>query len=378
VRIILNTGILRSPQTGIGTYVTELARALQHTDALQLTFFDGRAITTNLESNAVVSHHKWRARLRNLPGAYSLRRSFEQRAFTRSVAQSQPDIYHDPSLWPFRFHGPTVMTVHDLTHIDYAYTQPQMRVREIERRLPVALEHASRVLVDSQFIAQELRQHYSVSPQKIVVAPLAHGGDFEPRRQTQLAGTLKRFKLEYQRYLVFVGTLEPRKNLDLALRAHAALPSTQRARFPLIIVGGDGWLSQNIECELNKAIAKGYARRLGYLDRNDVADILAGAKIFIFPSLYEGFGIPVLEAMASGVPVISSNAASLPEVGGDAVRYIDPHDAAGLAESMAALIDDGKECNRLITAGIERAKLFSWEKCAAITAGVYRTAIAGN
>jgi len=270
------------------------------------------------------------------------------------------------------------MTVHDLTHIDFAWTQPRMRVREIERELPHALERVARVLVDSQFIADQLQQHYNVPQKKIVVAPLAPVTHCEPRREVQIAATLKKLGLRYRHYFLFIGTLEPRKNLLLALRAHAQLPNTIRKHFPLVIAGGEGWHAQDIELALATASASGYAHKLGYLECDELADVLAGAKLFVFPSLYEGFGIPVLEAMASGVPVMSSNAACLPEVGGDAARYFNPSDQVGLTALMAELIDDETQCEHLIAAGIERAKLFSWEKCAAITVDAYHAALADH
>lgn len=376
MRIILNASILRAQRAGIGTYVTELAAALQRQQALQLTLFNGREIQPALNNNAFNSGSRWASQLRNIPGAYALRRQLEQRQFNRAVEKLQPALYHDPSLWPLQFNGPTVMTVHDLTHIDFAWTQPRARVREIERELPRALERATRILVDSQFIADELQRRHNVPQKKIVVAPLAPATHCEPRREAQVAATLKKFDLHYRRYFLFIGTLEPRKNLLMALRAHAQLPDAIRQHFPLIIVGGEGWRAQDTAREIAAAGAAGYVRKLGYLERDELSDVLASAKLFIFPSLYEGFGIPVLEAMACGVPVISSNAACLPEIGGDAARYVDPSDQIGMSALMAELIDDENECQRLIASGIERVKLFSWEKCAAITADAYRDALA--
>ena len=378
MRIILNTSILLAQRAGIGTYVAELAAALQRLQTLQLVFFDGREIHATLNYNSSNTRTRWAARLRNIPGAYTIRHQLTQRNFDRAVKKSQPDIYHDPSLWPLQFSGPTVMTVHDLTHIDFAWTQPRMRVREIERKLPYALERVARVLVDSQFIANQLQQHYSVSPNKIVIAPLAPVTHCEPRRETQITATLTKLGLRYRSYFLFIGTLEPRKNLLLALRAHAQLPNSIRKRFPLIIAGGAGWHSRDTERALAAASTSGDARKLGYLERDELADVLAGAKLFIFPSLYEGFGIPVLEAMASGVPVISSDTACLPEVGGDAARYFNPSDHAGLTALMTELIEDETECERLVAAGVDRVKLFSWDKCAAITAEAYRAALAQN
>lgn len=378
VQIIFNASILRAQQTGIGNYVAELTTALRDDESLQMFFFDGTACNTQLSRGQSGRELRLNSVLRNIPGAYALRRYREQRCFDRAVQQSRPALYHDPSLWPLQFDGPIVITVHDLTHIAHAWTQPAARIREIEKHLPAALQRAQRVLVDSCFIASELQRHYHVPLAKIVVAPLAAAAHFEPRRETQVISTFKKFALNYRRYFLFIGTLEPRKNLLLALRAHAQLPQTLRRYFPLVVIGGDGWLSRDTERELALAVTGGYARKLGYIDNDELADILAGAKLFVFPSLYEGFGIPVLEAMASGVPVVCSDAACLPEVAANAARYFDPKDEVGLAQLLLQLSEDEGERNRLIAAGLERAQLFSWKKCAEITVGAYRAAIGIN
>lgn len=305
-----------------------------------------------------------------MPNAYALRRLIEQQRFNRGSAGV--DLYHDPSLWPFQFDGPMVMTLHDLTHVHFPETQPADRLIEIERHAARSVERAQRILVDSAFIGEEVCRHYGVSAERVVVAPLGYAARFHPRTSAQLMSPLAALDLQPGRYLLCVGTLEPRKNLQLALRAYQRLPEALREQYPLVIVGMPGWRSEQLAESLQRAMATGQVRLLGYQTDTTIAELLAGAHLLLFPSLYEGFGLPVLESMASGTPVILSNSSALPEVAGDAGTYIDPQDERACAEAIQRLIDDQPEWLRRRAAGLLRADEFSWQRCAAITASVYR------
>lgn len=178
-------------------------------------------------------------------------------------------------------------------------------------------------------------------------------------------------------YFLCVGTLEPRKNLSLALRAHGQLPAAVRQRFPLMIVGMPGWESRSLDDELRQALASGTVRLLGYLPDERVAELMSGARALVFPSIYEGFGLPVLEAMASGTPVLLTRLSAMPEVAGEAGSYIDPDDANGLSDMLVRMTEDTVywECCR--EAGLRRAEQFSWKRCANLTAAAYRRAVEG-
>jgi glycosyltransferase involved in cell wall biosynthesis len=264
------------------------------------------------------------------------------------------------------------MTLHDLTHVHFPETQPADRLLEIERHAGRSVARAQRILVDSAFIGDEVRRHYGVPAERVVVAPLGCAARFHPRSAEQLVAPLHALGLQPDRYLLCVGTLEPRKNLQLALRAYDRLPTALREQYPLVIVGMAGWRPEQLAAPLQRALARGQVRLLGYQSDTQVAELLAGARLLLFPSLYEGFGLPVLEAMASGTPVILSNSSALPEVAGDAGTYIDAQDTHGCAEAIQRLIDDQPEWRRCRELGLQRAKEFSWQRCAAITASVYR------
>jgi alpha-1,3-rhamnosyl/mannosyltransferase len=376
MRIALNARILQSPRTGIGHYVAELASALATEQGLELSLFHGWGWSPELPAAALPGYSRLAPWLRRVPGAYQARRWLEQQRFDQGQHQAI-DLYHEPSLWPLEFDGPTVMTLHDLTHLHYPATQPPARLREIERRLGAGVQQARLILTDSQFIADEAQDYFGLPRDRFVVAPLGVAPRFHPRTHTELEQGLAAHGLQPQGYFLCIGTLEPRKNLTQALLAHEQMAPALRRRYPLLIVGMAGWGQEHFSEPLQKALASGHVRLLGYLPDEQVAELVAGARALIFPSLYEGFGLPVLEAMASGTPVIVTRRSAMPEVAGAAGNYVEPGDVHGVHHAMLRLIDDEPHWQACREAGLAQAKLFSWGRCAQITARAYRQAMGG-
>lgn len=375
MRIALNARILQAPRTGIGQYLIELIAALDADPSLELELFHGWGWSRQLPPAALPGYGLWTGWAKQVPGAYRIRRLLEQRRFDRGLRHKAVDLYHEPSLWPLNFHGPMLMTLHDLTHVHYPQTQPADRLAEIVRCVEPALARARIILTDSQFVADELQRHYSVERERLKVAPLGYAQRFHPRPLDDLGQVTAPLGVTPGSYLLCVGTLEPRKNLRLALRAYALLPEAVRRRYPLLIAGMAGWRREDFAAELQAALASGQVRLLGYLDDERLAELLAGARMLLFPSLYEGFGLPVLEAMASGVPVLLSPSSALPEVAGEAGVYIDAGDANGWCLAIQHLIEDQTEWQARRAAGLQQSQRFSWKRCAGITATAYRQAL---
>lgn len=376
LRIALNARILQAPRTGIGQYVAALADALTEQPGLDMEFFHGWGWGRQLPQAALPGYSRWAAGVKHIPGAYRMRRWLEQRRFDGGLRQRTVDLYHEPSLWPLEFDGPTVMTLHDLTHVHYPQTQPRDRLAEIERLVGSGVERAKRILTDSEFVAEEVRRHFGLAHERVVVAPLGHdAARFRPRPEADVRPCLQQLGLGAGQYLLCVGTLEPRKNLQMALEAHGRLPDALRSRYPLVIAGMPGWRSRPLDEVLRKATANGNVRLLGYLSDDELAQVFAGAGLLLFPSLYEGFGLPVLEAMASGVPVVLARSSALPEVAGEAGTYVEPGDVPGLSESIVQLLEDRSLWQQKSDLGLRQAQAFSWERCAEITAATYRQAM---
>jgi len=377
VKVAFNASQLLSPLTGIGQYTLNLGRALRALNEVDLEFF--YASTWSRDLNATPSRRmeffkplvkRW------LPFPYELSRAVQQRYFTPGIKRFRPDVYHEPSFLPFRFEGRTVITVHDLSWVRFPGTHPVARVRIINKLLPLAVERAAHILVDSEFVRSEVIDHYGVPPSKVTTTPLASREIFWPRSWEQRRATLERTGVRDGSYFLCVGTLEPRKNVDAALRAHALLSEPLRRSFPLVLVGMQGWLTSRLEHEMKLPAARGELVTTGYVTDEDLADLYSGACALLYPSIYEGFGLPPLEAMACGAPVIMSNASSLPEVGGAAAVMHDPHDIDALSLAMRRLVDDPQFRRERSAASLQRAAQFSWDRCARETLTVYKNALA--
>ena len=181
----------------------------------------------------------------------------------------------------------------------------------------------------------------------------------------------RRYRLP-TRYLLFVGTLEPRKNLTALLHAYAMLRAEWHDEdLKLVVAGRTGWLYQDIFATVKSLGLEEEVIFTGFVDDEDLPHLYWGAQLFVFPSLYEGFGLPILEAMASGVPVVTSNTASMPEVAGDAAMLVDPHDSKAIAEGMGKVLYQGRLRDVLIEKGLARARHFTWESVARRTLELY-------
>ena len=183
---------------------------------------------------------------------------------------------------------------------------------------------------------------------------------------------MDRFGLQFDGYCLCSGTIEPRKNIGRLLDAYESLPIAIRSRWPLVLCGFAGWKSELLHERIADLERQGSIRYLGYISDTDLPLLYAGARAFIYPSLYEGFGLPVLEAMAAGVPIVYSDAASIPEVAGNAGIMVNPQDTRALANSIAEILENESSRTKLIQAGLQRASRFSWEHCAANTAQIYQ------
>jgi glycosyltransferase involved in cell wall biosynthesis len=277
------------------------------------------------------------------------------------LAHHRPDLLFVPShVIPVRCPVPAVATIHDVGYLWH---------RSAYRPVAGILLHlgtwhnarvARRIVADSQATARDLVAHFGVAPERIRVAYL--GGPEVPDARPG-PETAARYGLP-PRYFLFVGTLQPRKNLGRVLRAFARLSGAGDGAIVLALAGAAGHGSPELRRQVHELGLDQRVRWLGYVPRADLPALYAHATAFVFPSLYEGFGLPVVEAMAWGAPVITSSASSLPEVAGDAAILVDPYDVEGLARSMERVLADPGLRDDLIAAGHARARRFTWDRCA--------------
>jgi glycosyltransferase involved in cell wall biosynthesis len=235
----------------------------------------------------------------------------------------------------------------------------------------LSVRRARRILAVSESTKRDLIQCYSLSPDKVDVVYNGVDPAFRPLPSDKIAPFRTEANLP-ERFMLFVGTLEPRKNVIGLLEAYARLP---KGRPPLMLVGGKGWLYDEIFARVEALELTREVHFVGYVAAETLPLWYNAADLFVYPSLYEGFGLPALEAMACGTPVITSTASSLPEVVGDAARLVDPGDTDGLAATMAQLLGSREQREQMRVAGLARANKFSWEKTAVQTAHSFRQAL---
>jgi glycosyltransferase involved in cell wall biosynthesis len=233
-------------------------------------------------------------------------------------------------------------------------------------------QQADLVITPSEATKADVVRHLQINPERIAVIPWGCEERFQP------TGDLEHFAMVQQRhrlparYLLFVGTLEPRKNLTTLLYAYAMLRAERRGEdLKLVVAGRMGWLYDDVFTTVKTLALTEEVIFTGFVGDEDLPDLYRGASMFIFPSLYEGFGLPILEAMASGVPVVTSDRASMPEVAGDAAILVDPHDPRAIAEAMAQVLAEDRLREALAQKGLERARRFTWDAVAQKTLELY-------
>ncbi len=303
-----------------------------------------------------------------------LRIAWEQSLLPLHARRGRIDLLHGPvNVAPLLARCPTVVTVHDLAFLRVPGGLTSHRRRYLTAATRASVRRARRVIAVSASTKRDVVELVGVPPERVVVIPLAADERFRPLPDDVLA----RFRAEQRLtcpFILYVGTLEPRKNVPVLLRAFAAIAKA----FPheLILVGAEGWLTSEIHTTLADLRLGDRVRLAGYGDPAALPGWYGAADLLVYPSRFEGFGLPPLEAMACGTPVIVSNATSLPEVGGDAVLTIDPDDIAGLAAAMRRVLTDPALAAGLRARGLARAATFSWERTARETVRVYREALA--
>jgi glycosyltransferase involved in cell wall biosynthesis len=347
----------RINRTGVGRYAAQLLPALAARDDVSLLGFcaPGAGSSGRAAKLAEIARRDF--------AYYPLGLGHRAR---RAGAQ----LVHCPAPAPVRTGDglPLVITVHDLLwlRLPQYFTAP---VRAYHRLSVPAVRAAGRVLADSDSTRADVVELLGVPEERVTTVPLAADPRFAPQ-DVDRDRLRERFGIE-RRYVLAVATREPRKNLTALLSAFERL-ARRVDDCELVLVGGQGWRSAELERTLSAVGER--VRVCGFVSEEELVSLYAGAACFAFPSLAEGFGLPVLEAMACGAPVVTSDRTSLPEVAGDAALLVDPEDAGALEDALARVLESPELAQRLSRMGLERSALFSWERCAAETVSAYREA----
>jgi alpha-1,3-rhamnosyl/mannosyltransferase len=349
---------------GIGRYTWELCKGLTQREDLSPLFFARKQLIDDPATLLSDERSHWEQSL--LVRAYRSRRS--QRALRSTLV-------HGPNYFLPLLAETGIITIHDLSVFRYPDLHPAKRVRDFEASLRQSIDKAHQLITDSETIRSEVIKFAGLAPERVTAVALGISDEFRPVALEERAPVLRRHGLPLTGYGLSISTLEPRKRIDRLLAAWRELPGATRDRFPLVIAGASGWNNEELHAQIDAAAAEGWVLPLGFVDETDLPAIYSGAVLFAYPSVYEGFGLPPLEAMASGVPTIVTDGSCLPEVTKGAAMVADPDDVKQFSQTLLRGIEDNSWRSEAVSAGIKVAAGYTWKRCVDETVAVYQQVI---
>lgn len=352
--------------TGVGHYTLELAHALARI-APEDRFEFVSPLPSLHRPDSPLNLHITHAKVSRLG-----RRFWWQVGLPRYIKRARFSVFHGTNYSvPLQKACPTVITIHDLSLLLWPHTHEQHLARRARWRLPLMARRADAIIVPSQSVKTEVREHLGIDNSKITVIPEAPRSSFWQVPIQETVAVRRRLNISDD-FVLYVGTIEPRKNLLTLVRAFEAILRNNACETEIVLVGKEGWLTDDLHGLVKTAGISERVRFTGYLADDDLRALYSSCRVFVYPSLYEGFGLPLLEAMACGAPVITSDIPSIRETVGDAAFLVSPADVDDLARSIKRLLDNPAEREHRSSVGEHHASKFSWEKAAAATLNVYR------
>ena len=369
-RTILNPAEEEAP--GIGHYASQLIRHLFEIDKKNqyVLFFDRRVndrdISQYKKAKVEIKYFPFHQYKKFLPGIYS------EMLITASLKKEKLDVFHSPKhSIPSTYRNKNLITVHDLATFKHPKLFSRKRISQSKKALSATLKRCQKIIAVSESTKNDLNEIFKIPKRKIEV--VYNGLDrifFSPPREEEMRKVLNKYKVK-GKYILFLGTLEPRRNIPRLLEAYASLKRKESLDYQLVLAGKEGWLASEFKQMVSDFDLRKEVIFTGYVPPKELNSLIRKAEIFVSPSIYEGFGMPVIEAMACGVPVITSNVSSLPEIAGEAALFVSPYDIGGLAGTIRRLLRDKKLQVELKEKGQKQARQFSWPKCAQETLKVY-------
>jgi alpha-1,3-rhamnosyl/mannosyltransferase len=371
MRIGLDGFPLTELKTGVGTYTIKLACALANgapQDDFELIAPRPFSATALADSRPA-----------NLELVYSKPNPFQQRWWSIGlpayIRRRSLTLYHGTNFEvPLQVRRPTVLTIHDLSWRLHSNTHEASVVRRGRLRLPLMARTATLIVTPSDMVRREVCEYLKIKPDKVFSVPLAPSRELTPLPPDQTLVVRNRLGIEKE-FLLFVGTIEPRKNLATLLSAYEEIFRTTDLRPQLVIAGKLGWKVDKLLSQLEQSHGRDRVLLTDYLSDAELAALYSSCRLFIYPSVYEGFGLPPLEAMACGAPVLASPVPSMTESGKTAAHIVPADDTHALAKAIVELFSDAHARQKLSAAGLRYVRNFSWERTAALTREIYEEAI---
>ena len=363
MQVTLCVDAIEPQLTGIGRYTWEVCKRLSARSEISKLQFYGRGRLIEDPGRLFRGEPIYRGRL---PRRFV--RVLQSRHALRST------LVHGPNFFLPADAKTGVITVHDLSVLRFPETHPPARVEQFQRLLSDSISRATHIITDTETVREEVIAEFDLLPARVSAIPLGVDPAFQPRANVALAHVLKSWALVPRRYGLCVATLEPRKKIAELVRAWRRLAGSIRSAFPLVVAGSVGWRNEELLGEIARGEDEGWLRYLGFVEEERLPHLYAGAALFIYPSIYEGFGLPPLEAMASGTPVLVSDRSCLPEVCGAASGYFDPDNGEGMTAAIGVALTDLDWQEAAKAKGLAQARKFTWNQCVDATVAVYRAA----
>lgn len=358
LNVALSVDALGPRLTGIGRYCLELARGIPAGPGVgEVRYFRGPHW---LDDPEALLEEGWSPARRGRVGRWLYQR--------RNQRHMRTSIVHGPNFFLPEWAEQGVITVHDLSVMLYPETHPAERIRDFERRFQSSLDRASIIITDSEAVRGEIIALLGLPEDRVKAIPLGVSVAAAPAdlRLLQQSG------LAPGGYCLSVSTFEPRKRIDALVQAYALLDPALRQAVPLVLAGASGWRNDGLNALIEAGVGQGWIRRLDFVPDDLLGSLYAGARLFVYPSRYEGFGLPPVEAMQHGIPTIVGNAATLIEVTRGAARVVDPDDIEAFADQLADALEDVEWQAAAAEAGRSVAMSYRWSDCIAATVAVYR------
>lgn len=369
MRVGIDATAIPPQPMGAGRYILYLIQELVNLDTqFEYVVFAQSYLRSHLNDQVREKIQiRW---IKNMSPAYRL--IWEQTAFLNLIRQMKLDLLHSPHYtMPLNSPVPCVVTFHDMSF----FIHPQKHTFSKRYFFPWIMERSSRkaeiIITDSESTRRDAIRFLGIDPEKITTVHLGYQEIFRKITDLDRLSSVRRKYQLPQRYIYYAGNIEPRKNVHLLLSAFERLVEEG---FPhhLVLTGGLGWMYEDVLAQINNMRAQDRVHRVGHVPSIDLPAIYNLAEVFVYPSAYEGFGLPPLEGMACGTPVITSNISSMPEFVGDAGLLIPPNDEAALFQAIKRVLDDGELRQKLQKAGPKRAAEFTWKHTAEKTQNIYQ------
>jgi glycosyltransferase involved in cell wall biosynthesis len=378
VRVFINTIPLYGRSPGLRTYTAGLLTALSASDAdmewrVILRPQDAERLRLSSDARFQLAPFSFLAHGSQVPGVRFIWRNMVDQTLALWLARRHDVVHYVDSYGPVRpaRRTPVAITVHDiLPLLERRYFSPWV-ARYLGSLMQISIPKASAVMAVSGHTARLLSARLHIPPERIVVIPAGVDERFRPSSPAALQAIATRYRLTVP-YIIYVGSINPRKNVDRLIRAFAHARRAHDLPHQLLLVGEFGWQYDHVLAAIRKAALGDTIRVLGHVPAEDVPALISGAVCLAYPSLEEGFGLPVIEAMACGTPVLTSAASSLKEVARNAALLVDPTSEDAIAQALIRLIHDQALRDSLHAAGLARARDFEWKQVAAATIQVYR------